>query len=961
MNAPDTITFELDGRAVDAAPGESILLAARRAGVDIPHLCYTDGLRADGNCRACVVEIDGERVLAPSCCRAPKPGMKVQSASSRARASQRMVLELLRADVPVEAEKADSELAYWCEQLGVGDSRFAPREQPVADTSHPGIAVNLAACIQCNRCLRACREIQVNDVIGYAHRGAESKIVFDLDVGMGTSTCVGCGECVQACPTGALAPALSLSLFHAVDGGDASAPNPIPTPTLPLKGRENIGPSLQSLPSRSHLKEREQATYTPTRQIHSLCPYCGVGCQVTYHVAGEGASQKIVFAEGRDGPANAGRLCVKGRYGFSYSRNRERLTVPLIRKPGIPKGVNLDPANPLAAFREASWEEALDFAAGGLARIKREHGPQALAGFGSAKGSNEEAYLFQKLVRTGFGTHNVDHCTRLCHASSVAALLEGIGSGAVSNPVRDVEIADLAIVIGANPAANHPVAASFIKNAAERGMKLVMMDPRQTPLARHAWRVLQFRPDADVALLLSMACVIIEEGLIDADFIARRTEGFDAFREAALQYPPERMATITGIAADTVREVARAYARGPNSIIFWGMGVSQHTHGTDNVRCLIALALMTGQIGRAGTGLHPLRGQNNVQGASDAGLIPMMLPDYQKVADPAVRARFEALWGQPLPTEPGLTVVEIMDAACAGRIRGMYIEGENPAMSDPDLGHAREGLANLEHLVVQDIFLTETAMLADVVLPASSQYEKTGSFTNTDRLVQLARPALPLPGEARQDWWIIQQMAQRLGLAWDYAGPHEVFAELTRAMPSYAGITWAALEDAGAVVAPKAAVDQPSQPVLFQADFPTASGRGRFVPATPLPAAELPDSEFPMVLITGRVLEHWHTGSMTRRADVLDALDPVPWCGMHPADLARLGVASGGRVVLETRRGHIELEARADEGVQPGSVFMAFCYVEAAANLLTQPALDPFGKIPEFKYCALRVGVPVGA
>ena len=913
----DTIAFELDGQTIEAAPGETILLAARRAGVDIPHLCYTDGLRADGNCRACVVEIDGERVLAPSCCRAPKPGMKVKAASDRARASQRMVLELLRADVAPETEKADSELAHWCDQLGVTASRFAPREQPATDTSHPGIAVNLAACIQCNRCVRACREEQVNDIIGYAHRGEASKIVFDLDVAMGSSTCVGCGECVQACPTGALLPA-TVSSNAAVT--DTNAPR-----------------------------------FVPTRKVDSLCPFCGVGCQLTYHVAGEGAAQKIVFAEGRNGPANAGRLCVKGRYGFTYSRNRERLTVPLIRKPGIPKGVNLDPANPLAAFREASWEEALDFAAAGLARIKREHGPHALAGFGSAKGSNEEAYLFQKLVRTGFGTHNVDHCTRLCHASSVAALLEGIGSGAVSNPVRDVEFADLMIVIGANPAANHPVAASFIKNAAERGAKLVMMDPRQTPLARHAWRTLQFRPDADVALLLSMACVIIEEGLTDPAFIAARTEGFDAFREAALQYPPERMAPITGIDADTVREVARAYARGPNSIIFWGMGVSQHTHGTDNVRALIALALMTGQIGRPGTGLHPLRGQNNVQGASDAGLIPMMFPDYQRVAEPDVRARFESLWGAKLAEEPGLTVVEIMDAASAGRIRGMYVEGENPAMSDPDLEHARAALAGLEHLVVQDIFLTETAMLADVVLPASSLYEKSGSFTNTDRLVQLSQPVLPLPGEARQDWWIIQQIAQRMGLDWNYAGPAEIFAELTRAMPSYAGITWAALEGEGAVVAPKVAVEAPSQPVLFQTDFPTRNRLGRFVPVTPLPAAELPDADYPMVLITGRVLEHWHTGSMTRRADVLNALDPVPWCGMHPDDMAKTGVAHGEHVILETRRGQIELEVRADEGVQRGSVFMAFCYVEAAANLLTQPALDPFGKIPEFKYCALRV------
>jgi len=938
MNATDNIRFELDGREVDAQPGESILVAARRAGVDIPHLCYTDGMRADGNCRACVVEIDGERVLAPSCCRAPKPGMKVSATSERARASQRMVLELLRADVPAAAEKPDSELAHWCVELGVAESRFAPRAQPAPDRSHPGIAVNLAACIQCTRCLRACREVQVNDVIGLAQRGADTAIVFDFDDPMGISSCVGCGECVQACPTGALLPAALADLL----GQTVAEP-------VAVRGAFAEQPAAAVQPVEALAQAPE------TRAVDSLCPYCGVGCQTTYHVAGDGPAAKIIHVEGRDGPANAGRLCVKGRYGFGYPRHAHRLTTPLIRKPGIPKSVNLDPANPLAAFREASWDEALDAAAAGLARIKAAHGPHALAGFGSAKGSNEEAYLFQKLVRTGFGTHNVDHCTRLCHASSVAALLEGIGSGAVSNPVRDVEFADVMIVIGANPAANHPVAASFMKNAVERGAKLILMDPRETPLARHAYRFLQFRPDADVTLLLSLACVIIEEGLTDKAFIAARTEGFDAFRAAALAFPPERVEAITGIPAETVREVARLYAKGPNSMIFWGMGISQHIHGTDNSRCLIALALMTGQIGRRGTGLHPLRGQNNVQGASDAGLIPMMFPDYQRVADAAIRAKFEALWDTPLSDVPGLTVVEIMDAAAAGHIRGMYIEGENPAMSDPDLAHARAALGSLEHLVVQDLFLTETAMLADVILPASSLMEKAGSFTNTDRLVQLSQPVLPLPGDARPDWWIIQQIAQRLGLAWDYAGPAEIFDELRQALPSYAGITWQQLEAEGAVVAPKFAEDGPSYPVLFEQDFPTANGRARFVAVAPLPAAELPDADYPLVLTTGRVLEHWHTGSMTRRANVLDALEPEPWCTVHPDDLAAQGIASGTRVRLETRRGAIVLEARADTAMQRGSVFMPFCYVEAAANLLTQPALDPYGKIPEFKYCAVRL------
>ncbi len=683
------------------------------------------------------------------------------------------------------------------------------------------------------------------------------------------------------------------------------------------------------------------------RQVDSLCPYCGVGCQITYRVR----DNVIVAAEGRDGPANHGRLCVKGRYGYDYARHPQRLTKPLMRKPGVAKSVD----NTLADFREASWMEALDFAADGLKRILQRDGKQALAGFGSAKGSNEEAYLFQKLVRTGFGSNNVDHCTRLCHASSVAALLEGIGSGAVSNPVADVEHADVIVVIGANPTVNHPVAATWMKNAVKRGATLIVMDPRRTELARHAAYALQFKPDSDVALLNAMAHVIITEGLTNEAFIAARTEGFADFRENALRVTPEAAAAVCGIDAETIRAVARTYAQARAAMIFWGMGVSQHTHGTDNARCLIALALMTGQIGRPGTGLHPLRGQNNVQGASDAGLIPMMLPDYGRVADDAVRSRFEKLWGVQLDPKPGLTVVEILDAAHRGEIKGMYVMGENPAMSDPDLAHARAGLASLEHLVVQDLFLTETAALADVVLPASSFAEKTGSFTNTDRTVQIGRAAIAPPGEARQDLWILQELARRLGLDWNYAGSQEVFEEMRGAMPSIAGISWARLEKEGAVTYPCVDAADAGQPVIFTERFPTASGRGRFVPAQFRPAAEVPDADFPFVLITGRVLEHWHTGAMTRRSAVLDALEPEAHVDMHPADLAELNCVAGDFVVLETRRGKVSARARADAGLARGTLFMPFCYVEAAANLLTNPALDPFGKIPEFKYCAARI------
>ena len=911
MNAPIApeevvaVEFSLNGVTVGARPGETLIQVADRLEVPIPRLCYKPGMRPDGNCRSCMVEIKGERVLAPSCCRAPTAGMEVRTDSPRALHAQKLVVEMLAADVPERVYKLDSELAQWQRWLGVTKPRFASRAQPAADISHPAMAVNLDACIQCTRCVRACREEQVNDVIGYAFRGAHSKIVFDLDDPMGASTCVACGECVQACPTGALAPANDAYL-------------------APVK-----------------------------RKVPSVCPYCGVGCQITYHVGDAG----IVLVEGRDGLANHSRLCVKGRFGFDYVRHPQRLMKPLIRRADVPKSPDftMDPARVLDVFREASWDEALALAAGTLKRIRDERGPKALAGFGSAKGSNEEAYLFQKLVRTGFGSNNVDHCTRLCHASSVVALLEGIGSGAVSNPVMDVLQAEVVLLIGANPVVNHPVAATWIKNAVKRGTKLILADPRRSELARHATHYLQFKPDTDVALLNAMMHTIVEEGLVDQQFVRARTTGYEEIRANVAGYSPEAMAPICGIPAATIREVARLFARSRGSMILWGMGISQHVHGTDNARCLIALTMLTGQVGRPGTGLHPLRGQNNVQGASDAGLIPMMFPDYQRVDNTTVHDKFEALWGAALDPEPGLTVVEIMNAVHAGEIRGMYIMGENPAMSDPDLQHARQALSELEMLVVQDIFLTETGYLADVILPASAFPEKTGTFTNTDRLVQLGRQALDLPGDTRHDLAIIIEMARRLGLDWTYTHPREVFAEMRKAMPSIAGITWERLEEESAVTYPCEHEGDPGERVVFTEDFPTASGKAKFVPAKLIPANERPDAEYPFVLITGRQLEHWHTGSMTRRTEVLDAIEPFPVASLNPADLREFGVEPGGAITVASRRGEVTLSARADEGTPRGAVFIPFCYYEAAANLLTNPVLDPFGKIPEFKYCAVRV------
>ena len=939
MKSPDLpfVSFRLDGLAVQAVQGETVLQAAQRLGVQIPNLCAGEGLRPDGNCRACVVEVAGERVLAPSCCRAVTPGMAVQTRSERAVRSQKMVLEMLLADMPEQgykwndrdgAQQAQTldapapgphgELSAWAHAMGVtprptlGALR---RAAPATDLSHPAIAVNLDACIQCTRCVRACREVQVNDVIGYARRGANSRIVFDLDDAMGASTCVACGECVQACPTGALMPQTMVG-SQAVD-----------------------------------------------REVDSVCPFCGVGCQLTYQVR----DNRIVSVEGRDGPANQGRLCVKGRFGFDYAHHSDRLTRPLIRRVGVPKDpqAQRDPARWNEVFREASWDEALDLAAGGLKALRDAQGPKSLAGFGSAKGTNEEAYLFQKLVRTGMGSNNVDHCTRLCHASSVAALLEGVGSGAVSNPVSDVAQAELVIVIGSNPTANHPVAATWMKNAARRGTRIVLIDPRVTDMGRHAWRMLQFKPDTDVALLNAMIHTIIEEGLADRDFIAQRTRNFEALQAGVATFSPEAMAPLCGVPAARIREVARAFAQAKSAMILWGMGVSQHVHGTDNARCLIALCAVAGQIGKPGSGLHPLRGQNNVQGASDAGLIPMMFPNYQRVDHANAHAWFENFWGARLDDQPGYTVVEIMHKALAPesdphKVRGMYIQGENPAMSDPDLHHARAALAALEHLVVQDIFLTETAWLADVVLPATAWPEKTGTVTNTDRTVQLGRQAIEAPGQARADLWLIQQMAQRLGLVWHYPGADDgvaaVYEEMRQAMHgAIAGISWARLEREGAVTYPCLTEDDPGQAVVFVDHFPTDDARLHLVPAQIVPANEQPDAQYPMVLITGRQLEHWHTGSMTRRSVVLDAIEPVPTACLNGRELDRLGLVPGQMTRLQSRRGEVRCQVRRDDGMPDGAVFLPFAYAEAAANLLTNAALDPFGKIPEFKYCAVRV------
>jgi len=929
------VTLTIDGHSVTVPEGTTIWEAAKRLGIDIPVLCHDERLRPVGVCRMCVVDTGG-RVLTAACVRACEPGMNVATQSEKVERQRRMLTELLMSDqpetCPKETTTGDNQLFALARRYDAFGRSLPRGNSRPRDDSSKVIAVDHQACILCDRCIRGCDEIENNDVIGRTGKGYKARIAFDLDRPMGESSCVSCGECMAVCPTGALVN------------------KPVSAPIVP----------------RVRLK-----------QVDSVCPYCGVGCSLTYHVDEE--QNRIAYVDGRDSPVNQGRLCVKGRYGFDYAQHPQRLTKPLIRRDEAYPKAPLSPEvgsstggrkkgdgsrkpgrlvryeDVMPAFREASWDEALDLVARRLKEIRDTHGSGALAGFGSAKCSIEEAYVFQKLVRAAFGTNNVDHCTRLCHASSVAALLETIGSGAVTNTFAGIGDSDVALLAGTNTTANHPVAASFFKNAAARGTKLILVDPRRPDVARYAWRYARIHHGTDVAFYNGMMNVIIAEGLIDEAYIRDHTTGFEALKAAVARYTPEVTSSITGVPAETIIEIARAYGKARAAITFCGMGISQHTHGTDNARCLISLCLITGNCGRPGTGLHPLRGQNNVQGASDAGLIPMVYPDYQSVADPAIRAKFEGAWGVSLDPKPGLTVTEITTAALEGNIKGMYCLGENPFLSDPNVNKVRKALGKLDFLVVQDIFLTETAEFADVILPATSYLEKMGTYTNTDRRVQIGRPALEPPGEARLDWQIVADIATRMGYPMRYAEVSDIFDEFVSVTREYQGLDYDILGKTGRLwPAPDRAAPDGAQ-ILFGDAFPTKDGRGKLVPCEYQPAKEPPDEGYPFVLNTGRLLEHWHTGTMTRRSYALDAIMPEPFVEMHPDDIARLGLCEGAMAAVSSRRGRIELKVKRSTNVAPGSVFVPFHFREAAANVLTIDAIDPFGKIPSFKFCAVNI------
>ncbi len=893
----DEVTLRIDDAEVTVPAGTTIFQAARSAGIDIPHLCYDPDLSLPptGACRLCVVEVEGMAKPVASCIHPVAEGMVVRTDSERLRRVRRGVIELLLSDHPhdcLTCDKAgDCALQDYAYRLGVRAPGF-PAEpvppRPVQDG--PAIVYDASKCILCGRCVEMCQNVQANGAIDFQGRGFETRIGLPPTQSRQQSVCTECGNCIDVCPTGALAYAAAVG-----------------------QGR------------RWELK-----------QVETICPYCGCGCTLVLHVRDD----RIVQVTGRAGRGvNKGLLCVKGRFGFDFLAHPDRLTRPLVRKAG-----QLVPT---------SWDEALELVARRLGEIRRSHGPDAIAALASAKCTNEENYLMQKFMRAVIGTNNVDHCARLCHASTVAGLARAFGSGAMTNSIEDLELADCIFVIGSNTTECHPVIGSAIKRAVmHRGARLIVADPRRIELAELADVHLRQRNGTDVALINAMMHVILAEGLQDERFIAERTEGFEELRRAVEPYTPALAERITSVPADDIVRAARMYARVPAGAIIYSMGITQHATGTDNVLSLANLAMLTGNVGKGGAGVNPLRGQNNVQGACDLAALPDVLPGYQKLDDPEVREKFKAAWGAVPPDQPGLTVVEMINAAAEGRLKALYVMGENPMLSDPDTNHVAEALSKLEFLVVQDIFLSETAELAHVVLPAAAFAEKDGTFTNTERRVQRIRRALRPPGQARADWEIICELARRMGYEMSYPHPGAIQDEIAALTPSYGGISYDRLED-GSLQWPCPQRDHPGTPYLHKDRF--ARGKGKFHAVEFIPPRELPDEEYPFVLSTGRILQHFHTGTMSRRADVLDRLVSVGVIEINPADAARLGIADGQEVKVRSRRGQIRIAARLSERVAVGSVFLAFHYREAPANRLTIAALDPVAKIPELKVCAVRI------
>ena len=968
-------TLTINGTAIEAEAGQTILEAARAASIDIPTLCWYPKLPVVGNCRICVVDVKGSDKLLPACATQVADGMEVQTESERTVETRRGVLQFLLERYPGEhlgnggRDKPANEFEDYVVRYGVTPApRTLDLRQGDERPGDPMIRHDMSLCILCTRCVRACEDVQVVGVLDVAFRGEGAQIVVGSDGDADKAACTWCGECVRVCPTGAI---------------------------------------FEVMP----WKQYGQARVEPDHIARSVCPYCGVGCQVDLHVK-DNQVVRVTSPSFEEDTPNYGSTCVKGRFGYDFTQHRDRLTTPLIRK-GWEKqngtwvwkgpdgsarrdgpwrtmtdeGVQDKPAAPprrqgkrlkdlpllervtmdvrdraatppewFEPFREATWEEAMELAAQELTRIHAEHGGEAMAVFQSAKCTNEENYLLQRLYRGRFGTNNVDHCTRLCHSTSVSAMGDALATAAASGSMREVETeSDVIFIAGANTTETHPVFGAALKRAHERGAFLIVADPRRHELARRADIHLQMLPGTDVALYSAMLQHILAEGLEDKAFIASRTHEFDAVRKAVKAYTPERAEAITGIPAERIRHAAERYARGPNTSTLWAMGLTQHLTGHDMVTAILNLILATGMIGRWGAAMMPVRGQNNVQGASDMGAIPFVFPDYQSVKDEANRDKFARAWGvdpASMSLEPGLMVTEM--AREGSPTRALFIMGENPIISDPDIAHAEAWFRGVEFLAVEDLFLTETARYADVVLPGGSFAEKDGTFVNTERRIQRAYKAINPPGQARADWEILVELSNRCGLPTPFTHPSEVMDEIRRLAPAWAGVTYERLAKGG-LQYPVPAEDHPGTFFLFPDRFPTADGRAIFHAVEYAPPSELPNDEFPFVMNTGRQLYHWHTGTMTRRSQGLDAREPIAIVEMHPEDAAEMGVTDGDMVKVTSRRNSILISVRVSDRVARKQVFIPFHFREAAANLLTSPVLEPHAKMAALKISAVRI------
>ncbi|MFW6071455.1 MAG: formate dehydrogenase subunit alpha [Candidatus Bipolaricaulota bacterium] len=892
-----SLEMKIDGEEVTGEKGDTVLDVAKKNGIEIPTLCDMDQLEPTGACRMCLVELVNSDEVVTSCTQPASDGMEVETENERLERSRKLNLELLLSNTEVDTEcKGDEtrcELAELASQYDLNPERFEGEERshPKMD-DNPFFELDHDKCILCGRCVRACDEIRGRSAIDFVNRGFETKVAPPLDRSLTEGTCQFCGQCVDACPSGALTSNMRLE-----------------------KGNPN-----------------------EVESTSTVCTYCGVGCRMEVKTRD---GEVVDVAPDPEAPANDIRLCSKGRFGFDFVNRDDRLTEPLIKEDG--------------EFREASWEEALDLVSEELGDIKEESGSDAIAGLSSATCTNEENYLFQKFMRATIGTNSVDHCARLCHSSTVAGLVRAFGSGAMTNSIGEIRGADTILVTGSNTTESHPVIGLEVKKAVEEGANLIVADPREIELVQEGDADIHLRQNSgtDVAWLMGMINIILEEGLADEDFIEERTENFEAMKEAAQEFPPEKVEEIAGIPEQKLREAARMYGEAEKASILFAMGITQHSHGTDNVLSVANLAMVTGNVGRESTGVNPLRGQNNVQGACDLGALPNVYPGYQNVDVDENQEKFEEAWGVDQSPEPGLTVVEMMNAAEEGDVRGMYIMGENPMVSDPDIGHVEDALEKLDFLAVQDIFLTETAEYADVVLPAASFAETEGSFTNSERRIQKLNRALEPKGNTKPDWEIISELSTRMGYPMDYNSAMEITDEITEVTPIYGGITSDRIKDKQGLQWPCRDEDDPGTKFLHEGEF--SRGKGKFHAISYREPAEVPDEEYPMTLTTGRMYYHFHTRSMTGRSKGLDELVPEAYVEMNPADAESLEVEEGEKVKISSRRGEIEINTKVTDRVPEGTIFVPFHFAEAAANRLTNSVLDPIAKIPELKVAAVKI------